>query len=77
MQNQQTRRRIEITGTSLAIEESNHRQKLAIIICNMIVKKQPYNNEHGYEFSDKNRKRKIQEMRKLIHLYSLKLLSPG
>jgi transposase len=46
--------------------------KLAIIIWNMIVKKQPYNNEHGYEFLDQKRKRKIQEMRKLIHKFEIK-----
>ena len=41
-------------------------RKLAVIIWNMIIKKQPYNNEHGYEFLDQKRKRKVQEMKKLI-----------
>jgi hypothetical protein len=47
-------------------------RKLAIIIWNMIVKKQPYNNEHGYEFLDQKRKRKVQEMKKLIHKFDIK-----
>jgi transposase len=47
-------------------------RKLAVIIWNMIVKKQPYNNEHGYEFLDQKRKRKVQEMRKLIHKFDIK-----
>lgn len=47
-------------------------RKLAIIIWNMVVKKQPYNNEHGYEFLDQKRKRKIKEMRKLIHKFEIK-----
>lgn len=47
-------------------------RKLAIIIWNMIIKKQPYNNEHGYEFLDQKRKRKVQEMKKLIHKFDIK-----
>jgi len=47
-------------------------RKLAIIIWNMIVKQQPYNNEHGYEFLDQKRKRKVKEMRKLIHKFDIK-----
>jgi hypothetical protein len=27
-------------------------RKLAVIIWNMVIKKLPYNNEHGYEFLD-------------------------
>ncbi len=38
----------------------------------MIIKKKPYNNEHGYEFLDQKRKRKEQEMRKLIHKFDIK-----
>ena len=38
----------------------------------MIIKKKPYNNEHGYEFPDQKRKRKVQEMRKLIHKFDIK-----
>jgi transposase len=38
----------------------------------MVIKKQSYNNEHGYEFLDQKRKRKVQEMRKFIHKVDLK-----
>jgi transposase len=47
-------------------------RKLAMIIWNMVIKKQPYKNEHGYEFLDQKRKRKVQEMRKLIHKFDIK-----
>jgi transposase len=47
-------------------------RKLAVIIWNMVIKKQPYNNAHGYEFLDQKRKRKVQEMRKLIHKFDIK-----
>ena len=47
-------------------------RKLAVIIWNMIIKKQPYNNEHGYEFLDQKRKRKVQEMKKLISKFDIK-----
>jgi transposase len=47
-------------------------RKLAVIIWNMIIKKQPYNNEHGYEFLDQKRKRKVQEMKRLIHKFDIK-----
>lgn len=46
-------------------------RKLAIIIWNMIIKKLPYTNEHGYEFLDQKRKRKVREMRKLIHKFDI------
>ena len=46
-------------------------RKLAVIIWNMVIKKQPYNNEHGYEFLDQKRKRKVQEMKKLIHKFDI------
>ncbi len=36
-------------------------RKVAVIICNMIIKKQLYNYEHGYEFLDQKRKRKVLE----------------
>jgi len=47
-------------------------RKLAVIIWNMVIRKQPYNNEHGYEFLDQKRKRKVNEMRKLIHKFDIK-----
>lgn len=47
-------------------------RKLAVIIWNMVVKKQPYKNDHGYEFLDQKRKRKILEMRKLIHKFDIR-----
>lgn len=46
-------------------------RKLAVIIWNMVVKNLPYKNEHGYEFLDQKRKRKVQEMRKLIHKFDI------
>jgi transposase len=47
-------------------------RKLAVIIWNMVIKKQAYNNDHGYEFLDQKRKRKVQEIRKLIHKFDIK-----
>ncbi len=47
-------------------------RKLAVIIWNMVVKNRPYNNEHGFEFLDQKRKRKVQEMKKLIHKFDIK-----
>jgi transposase len=38
----------------------------------MIIKKQPYNNAHSYEFLDQKRKRKVQKIRKLIHKFDIK-----
>lgn len=46
-------------------------RKLAVIIWNMVIKKQPYNNEHGYEFLDQKRKRKVKEMKKLITKFEI------
>jgi len=43
-----------------------------LLIWNMVIKKQPYKNEHGYEFLDQKRKRKVQEMKKLIHKFGIK-----
>ena len=44
-------------------------------------KKLPYNNEHGYEFPDQKRKRKVQEMKKRFHKFDIKTeelgLQPG
>ena len=37
-----------------------------------LIKKQPYINEYGYEFLDQKRKRKVQEMKKLIHKFDIK-----
>ncbi len=42
------------------------------LIWNMIIKKQLYNNKHGDDFLDQKRKRKVQEMRKLIHKFDIK-----
>lgn len=38
----------------------------------MVVKKQSYIDEHGYEFLDQKRKRKVKEMRMLIHKFDIK-----
>ena len=37
-----------------------------MFIRNMVIKKQPYNNDHGCEFLDQKRKRKVQEMKSLF-----------
>ena len=47
-------------------------RKLAIIIWNMVVKKAPYINETAYEFLDQKQKRKVKEMKKLIHKFDIK-----
>ena len=52
-------------------------RKLAVIIWNMVIKKQPYNNEHGYEFLDQKRKRKVKEMKKLIDKFDIKTSELG
>jgi transposase len=46
-------------------------RKLAVIIWNMVVKHQPYNPPTKYEFLDQKRKRKVLEMRKLIHKFDI------
>jgi hypothetical protein len=46
-------------------------RKLAVIIWNMIVKAIPYNPPTMYEFLDQKRKRKVQEMKKLIHKFNV------
>jgi len=46
-------------------------RKLAIIIWNMVVNKVPYINETAYEFLDQKRKRKVKEMKKLIHKFDI------
>ena len=47
-------------------------RKLAVIIWNMIVKNIPYKPATDYEFLDQKRKRKVQEMKKLIHRFDIK-----
>jgi transposase len=47
-------------------------RKLAVIIWNMIVKNIPYQPPTTYEFLDQKRKRKVQEMKKLIHKFDIK-----
>jgi transposase len=46
-------------------------RKLAVIIWNMIVKRIPYKPDSTYEFLDQKRKRKVQEMKKLIHKFDI------
>lgn len=46
-------------------------RKLAVIIWNMIVNRVPYNPPSVYEFLDQKRKRKVQEMRKLIAKFAI------
>ena len=52
-------------------------RKLAVIIWNMIVKGIPYKSENDYEFLDQKRKRKVQEMKKLIHKFDIKINDLG
>mgnify|MGYP002876791640 CR=1 FL=1 len=47
-------------------------RKLAIIIWNMVVKKQPYNPPNNYEFLDQKRKRLVKEMRKKMAKFDIK-----
>jgi transposase len=47
-------------------------RKLAVIIWNMVVKNIPYQPPTIYEFLDQKRKRKVQEMKKLIHKFDIK-----
>jgi len=58
-------------GRSSAISATA--RKLPVIIWNMIVKNQPYRNEHGYEFLDQIRKRKVLEAKKLIQKFSINM----
>jgi transposase len=46
-------------------------RKLAVIIWNMITKKIPYKTDTQYEFLDQKRKRKVLEMKKLIHKFDI------
>jgi transposase len=46
-------------------------RKLAVIIWNMIVKKEQYKPPTQYEFLDQKRKRKVREMRKLIATFEI------
>lgn len=46
-------------------------RKLAVIIWNMLVKKVSYKPETDYEFLDQKRKRKVLEMKKLIHKFDI------
>ena len=46
-------------------------RKLAVIIWNMITKKVPYKTDDQYEFLDQKRKRKVMEMKKLIHKFDI------
>ena len=46
-------------------------RKLAVIIWNMITKKVPYKTDNQYEFLDQKRKRKVLEMKKVIHKFDI------
>ncbi len=46
-------------------------RKLAIIIWNMVVKAIPYSPPSTYEFLDQKRKRKVIEMKRLIHKFNI------
>ena len=46
-------------------------RKLAVIIWNMITRKVPYKTDTQYEFLDQKRKRKVLEMKKLIHKFDI------
>lgn len=52
-------------------------RKLAVIIWNMIVKGVPYKPQNDYEFLDQKRKRKVQEMKKLIHKFDININDLG
>ena len=44
---------------------------VAVIIWNMLVKKVTYKPDTQYEFLDQKRKRKVLEMKRLIHKFDL------
>jgi transposase len=46
-------------------------RKLSVIIWNMLLKKVPYKPETNYEFLDQKRKRKVMEMKRLIHKFDI------
>jgi len=46
-------------------------RKLAVIIWNMVVNNVSYHNDHGYEFLDQKRKRKVLEAKKLIRKFGM------
>ncbi len=46
-------------------------RKLAVIIWNMVTRKVPYKTDSQYEFLDQKRKRKVREMKKLIHKFDI------
>jgi len=46
-------------------------RKLAVIIWNMVVNNVSYRNDHGYEFLDQKRKRKVLEAKKLIRKFGM------
>jgi len=46
-------------------------RKLAVIIWNTITKKLPYKTDTQYEFLNEKRKRKVMEMKKLIHKFDI------
>ena len=52
-------------------------RKLAVIIWNMIVKTVKYNPPTIYEFLDQKRKRKVLEMKKLIHKFDITINDLG
>ena len=52
-------------------------RKLAVIIWNMIVKAVKYNPPTLYEFLDQKRKRKVLEMKKLIHKFDITINDLG
>ncbi|MEO7834514.1 MAG: hypothetical protein ABIR50_04280 [Ginsengibacter sp.] len=47
-------------------------RKLTIIVWIIIVKGVQFKPENNYEFLDQKRKRKVQEMKKLIHKFDVK-----
>ena len=49
-------------------------RKLAVILWNMIVKKIPYTTHTNYEFFEQKRKRKIKEIKRLMHQFDIKSL---
>ena len=52
-------------------------RKLAVIIWNMIVKAIKYTPPTIYEFLDQKRKRKVMEMKRLIHTFDITINDLG
>jgi transposase len=66
-----------LTGSFLPDEATEQLRTYCRHRTNMIFKGVPYKPESDYEFLDQKRKRKVQEMKKLIHKFDIKINDLG